>query len=217
MKLCYPFKKKLLRVLMIAALLAAAALVIWFVVSKKHNGEYDVFAEGGKSFAVTVNLTGEETKESKRLLYASLKGCGVSASIFCGCDYIEQNTTELSEAVKDGHSICILLELPENANKYELMRFIASENDRFFLLTGKYPAYARTVGKVGSDASQILTTYGQILCNDYVVCDTSGCAGGSIIALESVTSDSVCALTKEITERISSGLMCVSLSVEKSK
>lgn len=215
MILCYPAKKIIKRLSLIAVAALLVVGTVFFISSRRGKNEKETFADGGTSFAVTVNLDGEERDEDKRLLFASLKGCNISAAIFCDCNYISAHADELSAAVKDGHSICILLRPGEGMNKYELMRYIAAENDRFFSLTGKYPLYARTVGKISGDVEEILNTYGQILCNDTVKCDESGCGDGGIIELENVTSASVCALTKEITERIAAGMQCISLGERK--
>ena len=113
--------------------------------------------------------------------------------------------------MKNGHTICILLSFPEKANKYELLRFIAAENDRFFLLTGKYPMYARILENSSDDAVKILEKYGQILCDGNAVCGTEGCGNGDIIVVGNVNADVVCALMKTVTERRSRGMECVTV------
>lgn len=214
MQICYEGKKRLkwfLRIVIAVAVLTVA--IILFVHGKSgESGDIDVFNEKISEFAVTVNLTGSEKEEDKRLLYASLNGCGVKAAVFCSCDYIEAHKSELSEAIKNGHSLCMLLTVPDGSNKYELMRYIAAENDRFFALTGKYPAYVRTTKTVSSDVAEILDKYGQILCNKTVKCTVAGCEYGSIVEAEAASSAEVCALIKTVTEWQSSGMQCVTLS-----
>lgn len=213
MQICYEGKKRLKWLLRIILAIAALTAVIVLLVHGKggDGGDTDVFGEKPSGFAVTVNLTGSETEEDKRLLYASLDGCGVKAAVFCSCDYIEAHKNEVSEAIKNGHSLCMLLTVPDTGNKYELMRYIAAENDRFFALTGKYPAYVRTVREANRDVTEILDKYGQILCNTTVKCTAGGCEYGSVIEVEAVGSEVVCALIKAVTEWQSSGMECVTL------
>jgi len=213
MQICYEGKKRLKWLLrIILAIAAFTAVIVMLIHGKGNGGDTDVFGEKPSGFAVTVNLTGSETEEDKRLLYASLNGCGVKAAVFCSPDYIETHQSELSEAIKNGHSVYMLLTVPDSGNKYELMRYMAAENDRFFALTGKYPAYVRTAGEAGGDVTEILDKYGQILCNKTVKCTSNGCEYGSIIEVEAVGSEVVCALIKTVTEWRSSGMECVSLS-----
>lgn len=211
MQICYPFKKKLRRAVFAVIAVSALAVILYFAFREKGGETEAVFGENGSSFAVTVNLTGNESEDDKRLLYGALSGGGVRAALFCGCDYIEAHKTELSEAVKNGHTICILLSFPEKTNKYELLRFIAAENDRFFLLTGKYPMYARILENSSDDAVKILEKYGQILCDGNAVCGTEGCGNGDIIVVGNVNADVVCALMKTVTERRSRGMECVTV------
>lgn len=211
MQICYPFKKKLRRAVIAVVAVLAPAVILYFAFREKGGETEAVFGENGSSFAVTVNLTGNESEDDKRLLYGALSGGDVRAALFCGCDYIEAHKTELSEAVKNGHTICILLSFPEKANKYELLRFIAAENDRFFLLTGKYPMYARILENSSDDAVKILEKYGQILCDGNAVCGTEGCGNGDIIVVGNVNADVVCALMKTVTERRSRGMECVTI------
>ena len=175
------------------------------------SGGDSVFCFPGKRRGDGSGVRGNESEDDKRLLYGALSGGDVRAALFCGCDYIEAHKTELSEAVKNGHTICILLSFPEKANKYELLRFIAAENDRFFLLTGKYPMYARILENSSDDAVKILEKYGQILCDGNAVCGTEGCGNGDIIVVGNVNADVVCALMKTVTERRSRGMECVTI------
>lgn len=211
MQICYPFKKKLRRAAFAVVVVLALAVLLHSAFHRQGDETEAVFGEGGSSFAVTVNLTGNESESDKKLLYGSLSGGDIRAALFCGCDYIEAHKTELSEAVKNGHTVCILLSLPEKANKYELLRFIAAENDRFFLLTGKYPMYARVLKNGSEDAMSILREYGQIVCDGNAVCSAEGCGSGDIVVVENVDANVVCALMKTVTERRRRGMECVTL------
>ena len=209
MQICYPFRKKLRRIGLVTLAAVLAALSAYFAFCKNGGEADETFAESGNRFAVTVNLTGDESEDDKRLLYGALSGGGIRAALFCGCDYIEAHGAELSEAVKNGHTVCILLSLPEKADKYELLRYIAAENDRFFLLTGKYPMYARIFENSSEDAMNILEKYGQIHCGGNAVCTAEGCGSGNVIALVNVNAGAVCMLMKTVTERQSRGMECV--------
>ncbi len=203
MQVCYEGKKRLKKYGFIVSLVLAVLIFVIVSAGDGFNAK-DAFAENESSneYALCIVLTGNETPEDKRLLYASLAGLGVQASVFCNNEYITQNADEIKNAASAGHSICFLLDFPKDASKYELLRHIACENDDFFELTGKYPVFVKTVFPPSSDVLEILGKYGQILC------DTES---DSVLWLENVDASSVCELVKTLTELQSQGKACVSL------
>ncbi len=209
MKLCYEGKKRLKWLALICAVLAVLGIVRHFF---GDGGYTDAFGESDGVFAVTVNLRAEYTASDKKLLFASLEGCGIKTSFFCSADYIEQNKDEINELIKKGNFVYLYLAIDESQTKQQIMKHIAVENDRFFALAGKYPVFVRTDEKPSSKTLDILTAYGQLCCFDTAKLSGKKWGSGNVLELDAADTASVCRLVEEISKRTENGYTCVGLS-----
>ncbi len=112
--------------------------------------------------AVTVSLTGIESRASLELFGSVCAGMDVRPCLFVTNDWLEEHRSELSDFSYAELGLLFERE-PGGATRKRVMSNLAEENERFLSLTGTFPRFVRLASGGPSDAfSAALQAYGQV-------------------------------------------------------
>lgn len=111
--------------------------------------------------AVTLSVTGIESRASLELLASVCKGMQVRPCIFVSADWLYDNP-ELVPSLSFADLGLLYERSPAKWTKKRTMLSVAEQNDRFMSITGTFPNYVRFAqGEPNGYVSDALQSYGQ--------------------------------------------------------
>lgn len=161
--------------------------------------------------ALTLSLTGVESRVSLDLLASVCEGMELRPCIFVTTDWLHDNP-ELIPSLAFAELGLLFEDDPARWTKKRTMAFIASENERFMAMTGTFPRYVRLADKApGSHASAALQSYGQTVIG-FGATLADALSAGNIIDLGLLDGTTGYALARFCASSIANGYQIVSLS-----
>ena len=132
--------------------------------------------------AVTLSVTGIESRASLELLASVCKGMQVRPCIFVSTDWLYDNP-ELLPSLSFADLGLLYERPPSKWTKKQTMLSVASQNERFMAMTGMFPHYVRFAkGEPDGFVSDALQSYGQI-CIGFEAMLADALSAGNIIDL----------------------------------
>lgn len=161
--------------------------------------------------ALTLSLTGVESRVSIDLLASVCEGMELRPCIFVTTEWLHDNP-ELIPSLAFAELGLLFEDDPTRWTKKRTMAFIAAENERFMAMTGTFPRYVRIADNAsGSHASTALQSYGQTVIGfGATLADTP--SAGSIIDLGLLDGTTGYALAKFCANALATDYNIISLS-----
>lgn len=161
--------------------------------------------------AITLSLSGVESRVSLELLKSVCEGMGLRPCIFVTTDWLHDNP-ELIPSLSFAELGMLFEDDPTRWTKKRTMAAIAAENERFLAMTGTFPRYVRLAkGMPGSYASAALQAYGQTCVSCRATLADAPCAG-NIVDLGLLDGTTGYALAKYCASAIADGFRLLPLS-----
>lgn len=199
------------------AVAVAAGICAWAIWSKKNDPELKASAPVNSVvteepvLSVTLSLTGKESEASLDLFSAVCRGLDVKPCLFVTTEWLGAN----SEAVKEMDFAEWGLLVPDSlasGSKNKVRQALEKENERFVVLTGKFPYFARAESGEPSNAlATAFRSFGQICVGSSAALNDPP-SEGAIVDCGTLNGTTGYALAKFYAAAVADKTECVSLS-----
>ncbi|MDL2287023.1 hypothetical protein LJB90_00430 [Eubacteriales bacterium OttesenSCG-928-G02] len=164
-----------------------------------------------KIYTVTVNLHGNEDRESLDLFIDVCRGFNITPLYFIKNTWFIKNSGSI-DLIKSSGNLALYCDELSKLNRNEVMKYVAEQNDNFYKHTETYPKYVRESNNDNPFLGEILNAYRQYYISANLEAGTEkSIKPGDILVVELSSRDSVYSFIKMVSQALAENITAVEM------